>query len=256
MVGYPQLAEQAIERGLKTKADHNDLNYLVAELQFTEDKTLSPDSLDRLTAVIKREPKHFRAIRLLAVNSLNQGNYRQAKFFFTQLKALAPAENKELSSALDRLLTEIDGKINPPAPEQLEQQGANAEQKPLKRTTDNPSAVQLSVSVSPEFTDSLADENMLFIVVKTLNNKLLNATKHSLHRAAQPLSVVISDNDGEMMKTGNMVGNAKVAVTARISKTGSPIAQTGDLTSAPITIALPQKNQVTEIVIDRKVPLK
>ncbi|MBS9781054.1 MAG: hypothetical protein KGV56_01025 [Gammaproteobacteria bacterium] len=253
-VSYPQLAEQAIERGLKTKSDHADLNYLVAELQFTKDKILTTDSLDRLTAVIKQEPKHFRAIRLLAINSLNQGNYRQAKFFFTQLKALAPEKNKELSSALDRLLAEIDAKINPPAPEQAEKQPPKAEQKPLKRTTTNPSAVQLSVSVSPKLTDKLTDENTVFIVIKTLDNKLLNATKHILNGANQPLSVVISDNDGEMMKTGNMVGHSKVKLVARITQTGSPIAQTGDLTSAPITIALPQKNQVTEVVIDRKVP--
>ncbi len=251
-VGYPQLAEQAIKRGLRTKADHIDLNYLVAELQFTKDKTLSTDSINRLMRVIKAEPKHFKTIRLLAINSLNQGNYQQAKFFFMQLKSLAPVENKALSSALDKLLAEIDEKIQPSptiAPKKIEK-------KPIERTTDNPSAVQLSIAVSPEFAQNLKGNKTVFLVVKTMDNKLLNATKHTLNVNNQPLSVVISDNNGEMMKTGNMAGHSMVKVIARISESGSPIAQTGDLTSKPVKVALPQHNQVTEILIDRKVPLQ
>lgn len=296
-VGYPQLAEQAIERGLNSKADHTDLNYLVAELQYTKDKRLNKASIDRLMTVVKLAPDHFRAIRLLAINSLNQGNYGQAKFFFTQLRQLAPDNDMELLSALDRLLGEIDGKMaesgqtvmpspispnhppisnHPPINAQASSQvnphqnkAVASEKAPVAEAkTAEPSsqsassdssptadkvAIKVSVKLDPDLDKTLSGDNVLFVIVKTPQGKLLNATKHVINANNQPLAVTVTDDIEGMMKMEPMSGISVFSVVARISRNNSPIATTGDLTSVPVTVKVPQ-DKPAPIVIDQKVP--
>lgn len=110
--GYPQLAQQAIERGLKHQAKHLELNYLVAEWQYGKDGSLSQNNISRLSGLIQLSPGHVRSIRLLALDSLNRGDFPQAKKYFSQLKQLTPDNDEPLLSALDGLLDEIEKKIN------------------------------------------------------------------------------------------------------------------------------------------------
>ncbi len=261
-VGYPQLAEQAIERGLKNQANHPELNYLLAELQYRRDEKLSGDSIGNLLTVIKTRPDHFKAIRLLAVNSLNQGNYAQAKFFFGKLKDLVPSDNQELSATLARLLGEINEKISqsqpgtyPPEEASVHKYRANQyNREGAAASKITPATVNLSVALSPALARTLMGEYTLFVIVKTPQGKLLNTSKHLFTTSRQPLLVGINDNDDEMVKIENMVGHSRVSVVARISFNNSLIAQSGDLTSKPVTIALPQQGQLTALLIDRKVP--
>lgn len=262
-VGYPELAEQAIERGLNSKPNHTELNYLTAELQYAKNNYLSQASVENLLKVVKQDPNHFKSIRLLAMNSLNQGSYGQAKFFFSQLKQLAPQDNKQLVSALDKLLAEIDAKLSETGQvdkvNQLPNDGThqpavtNESSKPVTELTDKSVSIKANIVITPELTKSLTGEQVLFLVVKDAQGKLLNATKHLITNKNQPLNVTVTDNTQGMMKMGEMAGNKKVSLVARVSLSGSPMASSGDLTSDSVTVILPQ-DKTANLVINQKVP--
>lgn len=98
-LGYLQLAADAAKRGLQTKPQHSELNYLMAAVDYIANQSLSPTSVDRLSNVIKNNATHENALRLLAINSLQQGNNEQAQFFFAQLKKLL--ENSASDSVIN-----------------------------------------------------------------------------------------------------------------------------------------------------------
>lgn len=292
--GYPQLAQQAIERGLKHQAKHIELNYLVAEWQYGKEGSLSQNNVNRLTNLIQLSPGHFRSIRLLALDNLNQGNFLQAKKYFEQLKQLAPDNDKQLLSALDGLLDEIEksrqllgaspqkaGPVmvhpsipnHPPIGQQSRQDrqlptilddSANLDGKsssagtpnagnlkPTKTlTTGKEKILSVSVSLSPDFNQQLTTDSTLFIIVKTPQGKLLNASKYTFNKQNQPLTIDINDEVQDMMLMEPMSGYETFSVVARISLSHSPIAKIGDLTSPAQLITLPQKGPAS-LVIDQ-----
>lgn len=254
-VGYPTLAVEAGERGLKTQPDHAELNYVMAEADFLENKALSPQSLDRLLKTIKQNPTHFKALRLLAINSLRQGDYRQARFFFAELKKLS-GNNPQLLAALERMDKEISEKIS-------KEQSANVDETTAKTTattttkTQTPTTAKtttaptlsLSIAFSPTIAEQLNGSQTVFVVVKSAEGQLLNATKHVVSDLSQPLSVSVSDSQAGAMQMQPMAGHQSVNVVARISKNGSPIATAGDLTSATQTVDL-SSDKVVNLLID------
>ncbi len=251
-VGYSGLAKQAVMRGLNNQPDHAELNYLTAELQYAEDNFLSPMSIEKLLKVVKQNTKHFKAIRLLAINSLNQGDYVQAKVFFFQLRQLAPSNNRQLMMALDRLLTEIDIKIA--EMNRNNQHHASDESVPAQSAVAiSPMSVKANIAILPEMAKSLKGELSVFLIIKNAQGQLLNASKYRMSNPRQPLNVTVSDKTEGMMKMGEMAGNEKISLLARISLNGSPIATAGDLTSDSVTVILPQK-KIANLLINQKVP--
>lgn len=272
LAGYPKLATEAAERGLKSQPEHSELNYATAEADFIENQALSSQSLNRLLKTIKQNPKHFKALRLLAINSLRQGDYRQARFFFAELKKLS-GNNPQLAAALARMDKEIAEKIAEQVDDKPTDKGANnvgsnttASATGTVATTEKPTnsgspadvtkstpTLTLSVSVAEALAEKLSGEQTLFVVVKSAEGQLLNATKHLISDFSQPLVISISDNQAGAMQMQPMAGHQRLNVVARISKNGSPIATAGDLSSAPQTVDLPADN-VVNLLIDTVVP--
>lgn len=283
MTGYPQLANDAIVRGLKGKPMHGELNYLAAELDYLQNKRLSPASLDRLLLAIKQNPNHFKTLQLLAINSLNQGDYQQARFFFSQLKKLAKG-NTQLLAALEKVDADIAQKLaeqskqsaqahstvtaspkkpataqsNTAAPSTTSSTVSDTKASTTASTTDKRTdsgnhTLTADISISPEMAQSLSGQQTVFIVVKSTDGQLINAVKRVVSDFNQTLSISIKDNQADMMQMQAMNDFQQVTIIARISRNGSPIASSGDLTSATASVRFPQDG-IAHLVIDRVVP--
>lgn len=246
-VGSLSLASDAIQRGLTIKPKHHALNYLAAELDFVQTQTLSPVSLDRLMQVIQSDTKHFKTLRLLAVNSLNQGDYRQAKFFFGELRKVA-GDNPGLIAALDRVDAQIAEKLAKQSSVKNPSASANA-------SMSSAVAVKFDVmvKVSPAQATTLSGQQTLFIIVKSIEGQLLTASKHILDDAKNSLTLTVADNQPGAMQVQPIAGHQQLTVTARISRTGSPVASSGDLTSKALPVTLPIDKPLV-LTIDQVVP--
>lgn len=237
--GYPQLAEVAAKRGLTTQPQHTELNYIMAEVDFLKHQRLSATAVDHLLQTIKNKPKHFGALRLLAIHSLGQRDYQQARFFFTELKKLA-ANDAQLFAALEYMDKEIAQTI--------------ASEKKLVSTSQFPSAttLPLSITIAPSIAKTLKGSAILFIIIQSEQGQLLNASKHPIQDVNLPLTININEHQTNTMQTQAITNHKRVKVTARISHHGNPIAATGDLTSATQLVALPVK-KVVKLLIDKTV---
>lgn len=254
LVGYPQLAMQAAERGLKTDPEHVELNYLIAEADFLQHQRLAKNTLNHLLKALEKAPKHFKALRLLAMNSLVVGDYQQAKILFDELIKIIP-DNPTLLAALDKVTQAIDQRLTQAPDTQVEHAPPSLTPENKTALTEPASAVDLSLSIqlSEAIQALITGDQVMFVVVKSSEGQLLNASKYPLGKDNSRLSVVITDHQAGAMQMQPMAGQAVVEVVARISLSGSPIAQSGDLTSKPLRIVLPQKKEA-EIYIDQVIP--
>ena len=253
--GYSQLTVDALKRGLKKAPHHNDLNYLTAALSYAKTQRLSAKDIQRLSNVIKSDPRHAKSIRLLAINSLNQGSYQHAWFFFSKLRELLP-NDPELIAALDSLDKTLISQANAQSPEHMaktvdDRITMNNNASPPKNA--NQTQLNLSIALDPIIAKSLSGAQVLFIIVKSPKGQLLNATKHLLSDFSKPFNIIISDNQAGAMQRQAMAGHQAFNVIARISLSGSPMASAGDLTSGVTPIRLPQQ-QVAQLIINQKTP--
>lgn len=252
LVGYPQLAMQAAERGLKTDPEHVELNYLIAEADFLQHQQLSTNTLNHLLKALEKKPKHFKGLRLLAMNSLVVGDYQQAKVLFTELIKMVP-DNPVLLDALEKVSQAIDQRLVQPP--NAHGQQADLAISESDATKHKPATVSLSLAIqlSEAMQALLADDQVMFVVVKSLDGQLLNASKYPIGKGSSRLSVIISDHQAGTMQMQPMAGKEAVNVVARVSFSGSPIAQSGDLSSSSLRVNLPQVGE-TKLLIDQVVP--
>lgn len=236
--GYPQLAEAAAHRGLTTQPQHTELNYIMAEVDFIKNQQLSATSVDHLLQTIKNNPQHFNALRLLAIHSLGQRDYQQARFFFAELKKIA-THDAQLLAALEQMDKEIAQAI--------------AREKQSVLSNSSPAIIPLSIAIDPPIAKTLKGSQVVFIIIKSEQGQLLNASKHQIQDVHVPFIVTVNEEQSGTMQMQPITGHQRVEVTARISRQGNPIATTGDVTSATQIITLPAQ-QVVELLIDKVLP--
>ncbi|MPV86024.1 c-type cytochrome biogenesis protein CcmI [Ostreibacterium oceani] len=266
IVGYPQLARQAISRGLGEQPEHAALNFLSAEMAFVENNQLSSDDLDRLFITIRAEPKHKGALRLLGINSLNLGQYAQAQFFFDNLREvetdpqiLALLDDIDETIAARQAAEAAAGEPQPVTPQSAPQTSPQA----TKQLQPNEASLHLAIAVSPTLIasqpETLTWPKSVFVVVKSVDGALINASKYIMQDANQALVVTISDDMPQAMQRQSLADFEQVTVTARVSLDDQPIAASGDLTSGAIPIPVLKNTEGParapyRLVIDRTVP--
>jgi cytochrome c-type biogenesis protein CcmH len=153
---------------------------------------------------LKLEPASPKALFYTAVMAYNDGRMQLARDRFAALLALSPPQN--LRVMLQRQIDAIDAQLHP--------------------RVDAATAIRLHVTLSPELAARIPPNASLFVFVPSPDGGPPLAVKRSA--ATLPQDVELSAADamvaGRAVKAGQ-----KVSVVARISASGSPLAQPGDL---------------------------
>lgn len=233
--GNAPLAAEAVARGLDNHPDDSGLNYAAAALDFAHNGRLSPHALDRLLFVLQGDPQHVKTLYLLALDSFQQGRASEARFFLNQLQR-ATADDPVLQTTIRQTFAELQAKM------------------PARQIT----ALKMTVRLTENLATSLLHSEKkppywVFVVAKSADGQLLNASKHKLVKATDTLNVTISDHQAGMKQLKPMAGQPSVAVLARLSQAGEPMPASGDFTSSAVVIKLPQQAPAA-LVIDQVMP--
>ena len=86
------------------------------------------------------------------------------------------------------------------------------------------------VRLAPQFKDQVKPSDLVFIYAKASSGPPMPLAAKRLRVADLPVQVSLSDDDA-MMPQMRMSGFEQIIVGARVSKTGNPIAEAGDLFS-------------------------
>lgn len=214
-------------------------------LVLSNDAALMGRSGQLFDAALALAPNHPKALWYSGLISLQQGDLVQGRDRLQRLLAQNPPE--ELRNVLQRQIQDID-----------EQIGAAGQGAPASAAAGGPSegasgrSIKVAVTLSPTLKGELAQPMPLFVLARdpSKGGPPLAVQRHL--STDLPLTVELSERDA-MIPTRTIATVPRVQIVARLSRSGSPQAQSGDL-YGDAEVELGKNDGTLNIIIDRKVP--
>lgn len=202
----------------------------------------SGDNLEgRPMALVRKaltlEPKHPMGLMLMGMSAYRRGQHAEAIGHWQALMQVLPPdseESRQVQANIDQARREGSVPAGAAAPVTAQQppQPTTAPPGQPAATATAGAGVSGEVVLSPELTAQLRPDDVLFIVARPDDGS--RAPVAVLRRKASELPLRFTLDDTMAMIPDRTVSKAKaVIVVARISRSGQPIAQPGDLTSEP-----------------------
>lgn len=115
-----------------------------------------------------------------------------------------------------------------------------------------PASIRVRVSLAPALRDQVDGDQRLFVFATALQGPKMPLAAARLQAKDLPVEVTLDDSSA-MMPAMRLSNFEQVKVGARISRSGNPIASSGDLTGSVSPVKVQGAGPI-EIVIDRVVP--
>lgn len=209
---------------------------LVAQLAqlkfFAAQRTLTDEVQGLVDEVLAADPRQPTVLGLLGIEAFEQARYPEAIDYWR--KAIAGFENPDAAKALregiaaarQRMASagEVDASVALDSPATAAAQDSQAGTVRLTLKVSLDPALEAQLAAMPVS----ADEATLFIVARDAEGKLppLAVVRTTADRL--PLTVTLSDDDA-MAPMARLSMAERVTLVARISASGQPVAQSGDL---------------------------
>ena len=194
-------------------------------------------------------PEHPKALWLAGTYYYQKMEYNKAIRFWKKLRALLPPASRNLKS-INASIASAEQKlgIKPSASTETRIQ-------PRKRA-ETAQASGISISGVARISDKLKSrtrpDDTVFIYARASKGPRMPLAV--VRKKVRELPIKFTLNDSMAMMPQMKLSNFKnVVVSARISRSGNAITQSGDLSSAKVNVTLSDKQQLN-LVIDRVVP--
>jgi len=221
------LARRAFERAraLPGNAQPAALSGIAEAIVLSGDTANAPQAAALFEEALKQDPMSPKALFYTALSAMQTGQLQLARDRFALMLMLeAPADIK---AALQRQVAALDQQLSAPAP-----------------VVDPATRVRVQVSTDATIASRLPAGAMLFVFVRNPAGGPPLAVKRLPARFPQQVELSAAD---AMLEGVGITPHQAVQVVARISATGSPIEQPGDL-SAQLD-AQAGSTKVTELLI-------
>ena len=238
--GKPAEASDAFAQAVKLLPD--DPNLLVeaaqARLYASPDRKLDAQAIAWVRHALSQQPDHQRAIWLLGISQRQNGQ---------------PAE---AAKTWEPLLSQVDRATAATLRQQIDAARGEAGLPPLPAVAVEPAtqavsanALTVKVALDPDFASRvrLRGETTVFVIARIPGGPPMPVAveKHTLQDL--PLTLTLDDGDSPM-PTQKLSALKEVELIARLSASGDPMRQEGDLESKPVRVTLPA-NAPVELVL-------
>lgn len=224
-------------------------------LTLTDEASLTGRAGKLFDTALTMAPNHPKALWYGSMSALRSGDLRRGRERLQLLMAQNPPE--QLRGVLERQIQDLDQQLaeggQPAGPGMAAPPAVAASNSGAQPSAaSGPRSIKVSVSISPQLRQQVSGTMPLFILARDpgAGGPPLAVQRHS--STDLPLNIELSERDA-MIPTRSIAGVPKVVVVARLSRSGAPQAQSGDLygeaeyefgtSSGPLTI-----------MIDRSVP--
>jgi cytochrome c-type biogenesis protein CcmH len=256
-------AKDAYERVLALSPDNSEFITDYADIvAMTNNGSLLGQPLELINKALRLDPANPKALALAGTAEFEQKKYKEAAAYWEKLLALIPASEAELAKSVSASIAEAkslaSGKGSLVARAQEQSPGTQtpppAENKP--ESTAAAGAVTSgtltgTVTMSPSLAGKASPGDSLYIFARAKVGP--KAPLATLRLQVKDLPASFSLNDS-MARSGVQLSTFpdEVVVGARISRSGSPMPQSGDLQgfSQPIRIG----GKDIKVVIDQQLP--
>jgi cytochrome c-type biogenesis protein CcmH len=239
-------------------------------MAMLHNRRFTPASRTLVLRALSLEPDNVNALWFAGVAEFQAANYRQSIDYLSKLSDVAQADDEVrksitlyISQARDKLaaageevppmvqLADAGTAAASPMAARAAATDANAES-PKTSTAAAGASVQVHVDVSDTVRGKYQDGDTVFVYAKALRGPKMPLAVQRITLDQLPATVVLDDSMA-MMQGMNMSAFGSVMISARLSKTGSAITQSGDYIGQTEVADVTNAGKVN-IVIDTLVP--
>lgn len=222
-----------------------DVNAMIAlgeALALTDESSLQGRAGDLFTTALEKAPNHPKALWYGSISALMRGDLRLGRDRLQLLMAQNPPQ--QLRAVLERQIQDIN--------EQLGEGKGSASASVSDSASSTQRSIRVSVTIAPTVQKQLSSPVPLFVLARDPNagGPPLAVQRHSSTEA--PLTLELSERDA-MIPTRTIASVPKVEVVARLSRSGSPQAQSGDFFGSA-TYEFTNGAGTLNIIVDQVVP--
>jgi cytochrome c-type biogenesis protein CcmH len=216
-------------------------------LVLTDNASLTGRAGQLFDSALALDPNHPKALWYGSLASLQQGDLVQGRDRLKRLMAQNPPE--QLKGILQRQIQDLDEQIAAAG------KGGQASEATSASGTEGAAqgrSIRVAITLSPSLKNELAQPMPLFVLARdpSAGGPPLAVQRHV--SSDLPLTVELSERDA-MIPTRTIATVPRVQVVARLSRSGSPQAQSGDL-YGEAEVEFGKQTGTLNIIIDRKVP--
>lgn len=229
-LGQYDRAAQAFSRAAQLLP--NDANVLADyadALAVTRGRKLEGEPMVLARRALAADPQHLKALALVGAGEFQAGNHAAAAGYWKKVLALVPPESefaRQLQASLEEAQRLAGAGGGPAAP---------AAKAPAKQAAHKPAALSGTVSLDPKLAAAAAPGDIVFVIARPADGGRMPLAVARTTVSALPYRFTLDDSMA-MAAGSKLSEQAKVVVVARISKSGQPMSQKGDLegSSAPV----------------------
>jgi cytochrome c-type biogenesis protein CcmH len=241
-------ALQAYEKAIKLlPQDASVLSGYAEAIAITNNRVLTGKPMELVQKALEINPDDMKGLELSGIYAYQEKNFAQASYFFKKLYKLMPPESsyaqdilaaKEAERLVQSGLTGLDDLSNPPP----------SEEKAASATAG--ATIKGSIDIAPALKSKLAASDVLFLFARAGQG---GPPVAAVRASAGKLPLEFELNDSMAMNPGNTLSQQKqVMLVARVSKSGNPMAQAGDLEGTVADVKVGATG--VKIVIDQAKP--
>ena len=188
------------------------------------------------------DPNHTKALWLAGVAAYQGGERASALAVWRKLQGLLPeGENARM---VQETIARVEGEMRQPS---VETSGGTA---PVAAAGE--AKIEVAVSLAAELQAQAAPDDTVFIFARALQGPPAPLAAVRLQVKDLPIMVTLDDSRA-MMASRPLSSQSVVAVSARVSKSGNPIASSGDLEGSLSEVSVSSGERVS-LTIDKVVP--
>jgi cytochrome c-type biogenesis protein CcmH len=202
-------------------------------------------------AALAINPDHFKSLALAATIAFNNRDYALAISHWQHLQKTLPKDAEDIA-LIGKNIEEAQAAMGAP-----KQAGAQPAQNTAQQTTATATATTTStaitgtVSISPVLASKLSPQDTLFVYARAASGPKMPLA--IIKAQAKDLPLIFKLDDSSAMSPAMKLSDFKeVMLSARVSKSGNAIPQSGDLTGS--MGPMPTGTQSVKLLIDSTVP--
>lgn len=226
-------AADSFDKSLSLRPDRAETMLSLADaLSMSNNGLLVGRPRELVKKALTFEPQNITALWLSGMAASQSGEYPEA---IIQWQKVLPFLNDkpDEQTAVKNLIAEAKSRLNSDQKSELEANlekpsTENTDSSKLNNTVSNDVGIKVNISLSDTLKDKASPEDYVFIYAKAMSGPPMPLAAVRKQVKDLPLEVVLND-EMAMMPNLKLSAFKNVAVGARISKTGQPIPNNGDL---------------------------
>lgn len=202
---------------------------------FANGGKLAGEPQQYIKQALQLDPRQPQALWLAGLSAVQTGDNNKAVEYWEMLAPLlsgSPDQQQQLLEIINQTKSEANGQ----APNMVANNKA-IESKPSndnQNDKQNIEGLRVSISIAPSIANNINPNDTVFVIAKAKNGPPAPLAVRRIRAADLPTSLVLTDNDAMMSAQFKISIFPEIVLTARVSKSGRPMATAGDYQSIAV----------------------